>query len=258
MTQIHPTAIVSPGAQIGEGVEIGPYCTIGENVVIGDGTRLISHVVIDGHTTLGKNCNIFPFACLGMQTQDLKYRGGTTYAIIGDNTTLRECVTVNTGTRDGEATKIGNRCHIMAYCHISHGTVLGNEVIMSNTTQLAGETIVEDRAVISGLVGVHQFCRIGSLAMIGGGTAVSQDCPPYMITTGSGSEAAVRGLNTVGLRRHNVPQETRSALKQAYRLLYREGLNHSQACARIQSDLPDLPEIRHLLEFYASSQRGVL
>ena len=257
MTSIHPTAIVAKGAQIGENVEIGPYCVIGGHVAIGDGTRLLSHVVIDGHTTLGRNCSIFPFACLGMMTQDLKYNGGTTYAVIGDDTTLREYVTVNTGTRDGEATLIGNGCLIMAYCHVSHGTRIGNQVIMSNSTQLAGESVIEDQAVVSGLVGVHQFCRIGSLAMIGGGSAITQDCPPYMITSG-GSEPAVRGLNVVGLQRHNFPQETRSALKHAYRLLYREGLNHSQACARIKAELPDIPEIRHLLEFYANSSRGVL
>ena len=257
MTNIHPTAIVSPSAQIGEDVDIGPYCIVGPDVVLGDGTRLISHVVVDGHTTVGKNCRIFPFACIGMLTQDLKYNGGTTYAIIGDNTTLREYVTVNTGTRDGEATKIGSGCLVMAYCHVAHGTCLGNQVIMSDSTQLAGEVKVEDQAVISGMVAVHQFCRIGTLAMIGGCSGVTQDCPPYMITAG-GSDPSVRGLNTVGLQRHNFPQETRTILKHAYRLIYREGLNHSQACARIREELPDIPEIRHLLEFYETSQRGVL
>ena len=255
MSNIHSTAIIQPGAQIDEGVVIGPYCVIGPHVKIGAGTVLQSHVVVDGHTTIGRDCQLFPFACIGMKTQDLKYAGGITYAEIGDQTVLREFSTVHTGTKDGEVTRIGRKCLIMAYCHVAHGCVVGNEVIMSNSSQLAGEAKVEDSAIIAGMVGVHQFCRIGTLAMIGGATKVRQDCPPYMIT--DGEQATVVGPNIVGLQRHGIPQETRSALKEAYRLIYREGLNRSQAMERIKYEVPDLPEIRHLVEFYQQSTRGV-
>ncbi|MFZ4396496.1 MAG: acyl-ACP--UDP-N-acetylglucosamine O-acyltransferase [Kiritimatiellia bacterium] len=255
MSNIHSTAIIQPGAQIDEGVAIGPYCVIGPHVKIGAGTVLQSHVVVDGHTTIGRDCQLFPFACIGMKTQDLKFAGGTTYAEIGDQTVLREFSTVHTGTKEGEVTRIGRKCLIMAYCHVAHGCVVGNEVIMSNSSQLAGEAKVEDSAIIAGMVGVHQFCRIGTLAMIGGATKVRQDCPPYMIT--EGEQATVIGPNIVGLQRHGIPQETRSALKEAFRLIYREGLNRSQAMERIKYEVPDLPEVRHLVEFYQQSTRGV-
>ncbi|MEI6212263.1 MAG: acyl-ACP--UDP-N-acetylglucosamine O-acyltransferase [bacterium] len=255
MSNIHSTAIIQPGAQIEEGVVIGPYCVIGPHVKIGAGTVLQSHVVVDGHTTIGRDCQLFPFACIGMKTQDLKFAGGITYAEIGDQTVLREFSTVHTGTKEGEVTRIGRKCLIMAYCHVAHGCVVGNDVIMSNSSQLAGEAKVEDCAIIAGMVGVHQFCRIGTLAMIGGATKVRQDCPPYMIT--DGEQATVIGPNIVGLQRHGIPQETRSALKEAYRLIYREGLNRSQAMERIKYEVPDLPEIRHLVEFYQQSTRGV-
>ncbi len=255
MPTIHPTAIIHPDAQIGDGVAIGPYCVIGQHVKLGVGTTLQSHVVVDGHTTIGRECQLFPFACIGMKTQDLKYAGGITYAEIGDQTVLREFSTIHTGTKDGEVTKVGSKCLIMAYCHIAHGCVVGNEVIMSNSSQLAGEAKVEDYAIIAGMTGVHQFCRIGTLAMVGGATKVRQDCPPYMIT--DGEQAAVVGPNIVGLQRHGVPAETRAALKEAFRLLYREGLNRSQAMERIKYEVADLPEIRHLVEFYQQSTRGV-
>ena len=252
---IHPTAVIHPGAQLGEGVAVGPYCVIGEHVKLGDGSMLQSHVVVDGRTTIGRECQLFPFACIGLKTQDLKFAGGATYAEIGDRTVLREFSTIHTGTKDGEITKVGAGCLIMAYCHVAHGCVVGNEVIMANAAQLAGEVKVEDRAIIGGMTGVHQFCRIGAMAMIGGGTKVRQDCPPYMIT--DGTDAVVLGPNAIGLQRRGVSQEVRNALKEAFRLLYREGLNRSQALERIPREVPDLPEIRRLVEFYRQSQRGV-
>jgi UDP-N-acetylglucosamine acyltransferase len=255
MKNIHPTAVIHPGARIGEDVSIGPYCAIGEHVAIGDGTTLQSHVVVDGHTTVGRQCQLFPFACIGMKTQDLKYAGGTTFAEIGDRTVLREFATVHTGTKDGEVTRVGAGCLIMAYCHVAHGCEVGDDVIMSNAAQLAGEVKIEPYAIIGGMTGIHQFCRIGTMAMVGGATKVRQDCPPYMIT--DGSEAAVVGPNIVGLQRRGVSAEVRSALKEAFRLLYREGLNRAQALERIKYEVPDLPEIRHLAEFYAQSTRGV-
>ena len=162
---------------------------------------------------------------------------------------------MHTGTKDGEVTRIGRKCLIMAYCHVAHGCVVGNEVIMSNSSQLAGEVQVEDFAIIAGMTGIHQFCRIGTLAMIGGATKVRQDCPPYMIT--DGETATVIGPNIVGMQRRGISQETRSALKEAYRLLYREKLNRSQALERIKYEVPDFPEVRHLVEFYQQSTRGV-
>ena len=255
MSDIHPTAIVAPGAQLGEGVTIGPYCTVGPNVRIGDGTVLMSHVVVDGHTTLGANCRLFPFACIGMQTQDLKFAGGTTYAEVGDRTTLREYVTINTGTREGEVTRVGAGCLLMAYCHVAHGCRLGDGVIMSNASQLAGEVEIESQAILAGVVAVHQFVRIGTMAMVGGLSKVQQDCPPYMLT--DGNPPTVRGLNSVGLQRRGVSSETRLALKQAFRLLHRKGLSTATACATIRETLPESPEIEHLLAFYAASTRGV-
>ena len=256
MTSIHSTAIVQPGAQLGENVTVGPYAVIGPNVRIGDGTVLQSHAVVDGHTTIGRNCQLFPFACIGMKTQDLKFAGGVTYAEIGDETVLREFSTVNTGTRDGEVTRVGRRCLIMTYCHVAHGCEVGNEVIMSNATQLAGEVKVEDQAIIAGVCGVHQFCRVGRLAMVGGMSRIAQDVPPFMIT--DGNPASVRGPNLVGLQRHDIPAETRAALKQAFKLVYHEGLNRTQALARIRAEVPDSPEVRHFVAFYEQSQRGVL
>jgi UDP-N-acetylglucosamine acyltransferase len=255
MSNIHPTAIIQPGAEIAEGVTIGAYSVIGPHVRIGTGTVLQSHVVVDGYTTIGQNCQLFPFACIGMKTQDLKFKGGITYAEVGDHTVLREFSTIHTGTKEGEVTRVGQKCLIMAYCHIAHGCVVGNDVIMSNSAQLAGEVKVEDGAIIAGMTGVHQFCRIGRMAMIGGASKIRQDCPPYMIT--EGEDAKVAGPNIVGLQRHSVPAETRAALKEAYRLIYREGLNRSQAMERIKYEVPDLPEIRHLVEFYQQSTRGV-
>ena len=256
MATIHPTAIVHPGAQLGENVVIGPYSIIGEHVELGDNTEVQSHVVVDGHTRIGRNCRLFPFACIGMQTQDLKYAGGTTYAEIGDGTTLREFATVHTGTRDGEVTRIGQKCLIMAYVHIAHGCQVGNEVILSNAVQLAGEVEIEDMAIVSGMSGVHQFTRIGTMAMVGAATKIAQDVPPYMLV--ADIPAMVRGPNAVGLQRRNVSPEARAAIKQAYKLLYREGLNRTQAIERIRAEVTDCPEIRHLTSFVEKSTRGTL
>lgn len=241
---------------MGDNVTIGPYSVIGANVSIGDGADLQSHVVVDGHTKIGRNCKLFPFACIGMQTQDLKFAGGTTYAEIGDGTTLREFTTVHTGTRDGEVTRVGQKCLIMAYCHIAHGCRVGNEVIMSNSAQLGGEVEIEDMAILSGMAGVHQFCRVGRMAMIGATCKIAQDVPPYMLV--ADAPATVRGINVVGMQRRNVPPESRAAVKHAYKLLYREGLNRSQALERIRAEVMDCPEIRHLMSFVEQSTRGIL
>ncbi len=255
MTDIHATAVIHPKAQIGAGCRIGPYCVIGEHVTLGDRCQLHSHVVIDGHTTLGADNQIFPFASIGLRTQDLKWKGGATRTEIGERNTFRESVTVHSATSEGNATIVGSDNHILAYCHIAHDVKLGNRVIMSNVATLAGHVVVEDAAVIGGLAAIHQFCRIGRMSMIGGCSKVVQDVPPFMIT--DGNPATTRMINKHGLERNGVTDEAQAALKKACRILFREGLSIPNALARIEADLPPLPEVRHLLEFARSSERGL-
>ncbi len=252
---ISPTALIHPKAQIGEGCVVGPYCVIGEHVILGDRCRLHSHVVIDGHTALGEENEIFPFACIGLKTQDLKWKGGVTRARIGDRNTFREYVTIHSATGDGEETVVGSHNHILAYCHIAHNVTLGNHVIMSNVATLAGHICVEDHAVIGGLAAVHQFCRIGAMSIIGGCSKVVQDVPPYMLA--DGNPARTRTVNKIGLERNGVSEQAQAALKQAHRMLFRERLTIPNALAKIEADLPPLPEITHLVEFVRASQRGI-
>jgi UDP-N-acetylglucosamine acyltransferase len=252
---IAPSAVVHPQARIGPGCVIGPYCVIGENVTLGRNCRLHSHVVIDGHTTLGDDNEIFPFACLGLKTQDLKWKGGLTRTVIGSHNTFREYVTINSATSDGEVTTVGSHNHILAYCHVAHNVTVGDHVIMSNVATLAGHIVVEDRAVIGGLAAVHQFCRIGAMSIIGGCSKVVQDVPPYMMA--DGNPARTRALNKVGLERNGVSEETQVALKQALRILFRAGLTQEKALATIENELPPLPEIKHLAGFIRASERGI-
>jgi UDP-N-acetylglucosamine acyltransferase len=252
---IHPTAIIHPKAQVPSACHVGPYCVIGEHVKLGDNCQLHSHVVIDGHTTLGRDNEIFPFASIGLKTQDLKWKGGTTRTEIGDNNTFREYVTIHSATSDGEVTRVGSRNHILAYCHVAHNVVLGNNVIMSNVATLAGHVTVEDHAVIGGLAAIHQFCRIGAYSIIGGCSKVVQDVPPYMLA--DGNPAVTRTINKVGLERNNISEAAQSALKQAYKILFRDKLTIPNALAKIESDLPRLPEIKHLVEFIRKSERGI-
>jgi UDP-N-acetylglucosamine acyltransferase len=252
---IHPTAIIDPRAQIGAGCEIGPYCVIGPDVVLGEGCRLHSHVIVDGHTTLGRDNEIYPFASLGLKTQDLKWKGGVTRTQIGDGNTFRECVTVHSATGDGETTVIGSHNHILAYCHLAHNVVLGDHIIMSSYAGLAGHVIVEDHAVLAGYVAVHQFCRIGKMVIIGGCSKVRQDVPPFMLA--DGNPAKVCTINKVGLERNGVPETTLNALRQACKILFREGLSVPNALARIEAELPPSPELTHLIEFVRSSPRGI-
>lgn len=252
---IHPTAILHPKAKIGAGCEIGPYCVIGEHVTLGPKCRLHSHVVIDGHTTLGRENEIFPFASVGLKTQDLKWAGGITRTQIGDRNTFREYVTIHSATSDGEVTTVGSNNHILAYCHLAHNVTLGNHVIMSNVATLGGHVTVEDHAVIGGLAAVHQFCRIGTMTMIGGCSKVVQDIPPYMI--GDGNPATTRTINKVGLERNGVSEAAQTALRAAYKILFRERLTISNALAKIEKKLPPLPEVQHLIQFVRTSERGI-
>ena len=252
---IHPTAVIHAKAQIGANCHIGPYCVIGEHVILGPECHLHSHVVIDGHTSLGARNEIFPFASIGLKTQDLKWKGGITRTQIGDDNTFREYVTIHSATSDGEVTSVGSRNHILAYCHLAHNVVLGNNVIMSNVATLAGHVTVEDHAVIGGLAAVHQFCRIGKMAIIGGCSKVVQDVPPFMLADGNPAET--RTINKVGLERNNISEEAQAALRQAFKILIREGLTVSNALTRIEAEVPRLPEILHLTHFVRTSSRGI-
>jgi UDP-N-acetylglucosamine acyltransferase len=251
---IHSSAIVHPRAQIGAGCEIGPYCVIGEHVALGDGCKLHSHVVIDGHTKLGKENDIFPFASIGLKSQDLKWKGGLTRLEIGDRNTIRECATIHSATGDGEATIIGSENTILAGSHIGHNVVMGNRVIVSMAA-LAGHVLVEDHALVGGLAAVHQFCRIGRMAMIAGCSKVVSDVPPFMIVDGNPAET--RTINKIGMERNGVSEEAQTAMRQAYKILFREGLTIPNALAKIESELPKLPEIQHLVNFVRTSERGI-
>jgi UDP-N-acetylglucosamine acyltransferase len=253
--QIHPTAVVHPRAEIGADCLVGPYCVIGEQVTLGSGCRLHSHVVIDGHTRLGKQNQVYPFASIGLRTQDLKFKGGDTQTLIGDYNTIRENVTINSATGDGEATIIGSYNNLLAYCHVAHNVTIGNHVIMSNVGTLAGHVVVEDYAVIGGLAAVHQFCRIGRMAIIGGCSKVVQDVPPYMLADGNPAET--RTVNKVGLERNSVSEEIQTALRQAFKILFREGLTIPNALTRIEQELPLTAELQHLIQFVKASERGI-
>ena len=252
---IHPTAIINPKAKIGFGCEVGSYCVIGEQVVLGENCKLHSHVVIDGHTNLGRENEIFPFASIGLKTQDLKWKGGVTRTEIGDGNTFREYVTIHSATGDGEVTRVGSDNHILAYCHVAHNCVLGSGIIMSNVATLAGHVTVEDYAVIGGLAAVHQFCRIGKMAMIGGCSKVVQDVPPFMMADGNPAET--RTVNKTGMERNGISEDAQGALRQAYKILFREGLTVSNAIAKVEEQLPPFPEIRHLVQFVRASERGI-
>ncbi len=253
--RIHPTAVIDPAAVLGTDCDIGPYCVLGAGVRLGDRCRLHSHVVLDGEITLGSDNEIFPFACLGLKTQDLKWKGGVTRVEIGDRNVFREYVTVHSATSDGGVTRVGSDNHFLAYVHLAHDVQLGNHIVMSNVGTLAGHVIVEDHVIIGGLAAVHQFCRIGRFAMIGGCSKVVQDIPPFMM--GDGNPAETRFINKVGLERNGFNPEVIKSLTQAYKILFREGLTVSNALARIVAELPSSPELDHLVAFCRSSARGI-
>jgi len=252
---IHPTAIIHEAAIIGQGCHIGPYCVIGEHVQMGQGNHLHSHVVVDGHTQIGDDNTFFPFSTIGMRTQDLKWEGGVTHTRIGDRNTIREYVSIHSATGEGDATCIGSDNHLLAYVHIAHDVQLGNHIIMSNVATLAGHIVVEDLVVIGGLAGIHQFCRVGQHAIIGGCSKVVQDVAPYMMV--DGNPARTRALNKVGLERRGFTPEALQALKKAYRILFRSGLTLGNAIEKANQEVADMPEVRRLLDFLRSSERGV-
>ncbi len=258
---IHPLAFVCEGAQVHPEAEVGPFAYVGPDVVLDRGVKLHHHATVEGHTHLGEDCEVFPNACIGTKTQDLKWRpGNITHVEIGPRTVLRECVTIHQGTTDGSKTVIGSDCLIMAYCHVAHGCELGNHIIMSNSVQVAGECVIEDHAIIGGTSAILQFTHVGAFAMVGGGTQLRKDAPPYMLAMGT-ENLVVRGLNSVAIRRHpeHFSPEAFGALKDAYQFLYSEGLPRAVALERIAKELPQCPEIKHLLDFYANaSKHGVI
>lgn len=256
MADIHKTAVVSKKAEIDEEVQIGPYCVVGDGVKISKGTRLLSHVQIEGKTEIGENCQIYPFTVIGFPPQDIKYKGEPTGVKIGNNNIIREFTTIHRASVSGDGlTVVGDNCFIMAYVHIAHDCKIGNHVIMANLATLAGHVLVEDYVFIGGMVAVHQFTRIGAYSMIGGFSGVGQDIPPY--TMASGPRAKLYGLNTVGLKRRGFSEETINILKRAYKILFREKLQLKEALEKLERELPKTKEIEHLIEFIEANKRGI-
>jgi len=257
MAKIHPTAIVDPTADLAEGVSVGPYSIIQGQVVVGPDTEIGSHVVIKEYTTIGARCRIFQFAALGEVPQDLKFKGELSHLVIGDDNTVREFATMHRGTAGGGGvTRVGHGNLFMAYTHVAHDCIIGDGVVMSNAASLAGHIVVEDRAILGGFVVVHQFSRIGRHAFIGGASAVTRDVPPY--TMAVGNRAKLVGLNLVGLKRSGFADGTVQSLRQAFELLFTSGLNLKEAMAQVREDVPQTPEIQHLLWFVENSERGLV
>ena len=257
---IHPTAIVAEGAVVPDSCTVGPYCTVGGNVVLGEQCELVSHVVLDGHTTFGARNKIFSFACIGIAPQDLKYAGEPTGVEIGDDNSIREYVTISRGTSGGGGlTTVGDGCLIMAYTHIGHDSHIGHGCILANAATLAGHVTVEDFAVVGALCPIHQFCRIGKHAYIGGATTITQDVLPYSLTSVERNNHAY-GINKVGLERKGFTPAQIKELRSAFRLLTNSKLNTSQALEAIQKKLADGADdhVRYLAEFVAKSERGVI
>lgn len=253
---IHPTAIISPDAHLEEGVEIGPYVVIGSDVKIGKNTIIGPHTVIDDYVHIGEGNRIFQFCSIGAPPQDLKFGGEKTRVIIGNFNTIREFVTIHRATTaDIGVTIVGDHNLLMAYCHVAHNCKLGDRIIMSNAATLAGHIHIEDYAIISGLTGVHQFCRLGAHCMIGGASAVVKDVPPYCIA--QGNHAKLFGLNLVGLKRRDFSEKTIKAIKDAYRIIFRSDLVLEAALKKAQDEVEDIPEVNHFIKFIKESARGV-
>lgn len=253
---IHPTAIVHPKAKIAEGVEIGAFTVIGEHASIGKDTKIASHVLIEGWTTIGERNQIFPFSCIGTPPQDIGYRNEETYLIIGNDNVIRESATIHRATtKEDRITVIGNSNFLMAYSHVAHDCKLGNHIIMANSAGLGGHITVGDYAILGGIVAVHQFVRIGEYAIIGGQSAVSQDIPPYV--SAAGNRAKLYGLNLVGLKRRGFSEEAISNLKKAYRIIFRSGLILEEALSKVKEELGGSQEAMRLMEFMKNSKRGI-
>lgn len=255
---VHPTAIVAPGAQVPESCTVGPYCTVGAEVVLGEGCELVSHVVLDGHSMFGDRVKVYAFAALGVAPQDLKYAGEPTRLEVGSDTVIREYVTISRGTAGGGGTtRVGSNCLIMAYVHIGHDSQIGDGCILANGATLAGHVTVEDYANVGALCPVHQFCRIGRHAYVGGGTTITQDVLPFSLTSAK-RETHAYGLNKVGLERRGFSRDQLRELQHAYRLLLAAKMNTTQALEKLRREASASEEVRYLLNFIESSTRGVL
>jgi UDP-N-acetylglucosamine acyltransferase len=257
---IHPTAIIDPEASLGESVEVGAYAIVGPRVTLGDGCRIGAHAIVESHARIGRGTRIFSFASVGAPPQDLKFRGEETWVEIGEGSTIREYVTVNRGTvPGGGTTRVGNGVLLMAYCHVAHDCHVRDRVIMANAATLGGHVDVGEGAIIGGLVGVHQFVRIGSYAIIGALSGIPLDIPPYVtaVVARGKKGTGLYGLNLIGLKRNRFSEQTIAELKKAYRILFRSGLPMREALLRAETETESLPEVRNLLEFVRSSKRGV-
>jgi UDP-N-acetylglucosamine acyltransferase len=255
--QIHSTAIVHPKASLADDVEVGPFCLIGEHVTIGKGTRLLSHVTVDGWTDIGERNELHPFASIGGPPQHLGYKGEPTKVVIGHDNIFREYVTVNRATvPGGGVTSLGSKNFLMAYVHVAHDCRLGSHLIMANAASLAGHITIGDHAIIGGLTGIHQYVRIGSYSMVGGCCAISQDLPPFMRAAG-GYRARMHGLNSVGLRRHGFSPDRISVLKRAYDMLFRSGHRVAEATRLAKAEFGDQPDVMTILGFLEGTKRGI-
>lgn len=256
MSSVHPTAVVDPRAELGADIEVGPYCVVGEFVKLGNRNRLLSHVVLQGHTILGDGNVIYPFASVGTTPQDLKYKGEPSELQIGSGNTIREYVSLNPGTTGGGmVTKVGDQNLLMMYCHIAHDCIVGNRNVIANGATLGGHVTVEDNVIVGGLVGIHQFVRIGTGAILGAGSMVSKDVPPYCNATGD--RATLRGLNLEGLRRRGFDRATVKAIRQAYRIVFQSKLRTEEALRRVREELAGVPQVEKFVQFIAGSQRGI-
>jgi UDP-N-acetylglucosamine acyltransferase len=255
LRHIHPTAVIHPDAELGSGVVVGPYAIIGPNVVVGAGTRIDSHALIERDTRIGNDCRIHHGAVLGTDPQDLKYADEETYLVVGHRTVIREYATLNRGTTARGRTEVGSDTLIMAYVHVAHDCVVGDNVILSNAVNMGGHVVIEDWAAIGGVTAVHQFVRVGCHAFVGGASRVQKDVPPFVKAAGNPIE--LFGLNSVGLQRRGFTDHVRRELKRAYRLFFHSSLNVSQALERARLELEPLPEIVHFLDFVEESERGI-
>ncbi len=253
--RIHPSAIVSPKAKLADSVSVGPFSIISDNVAIGADTKIGSHCVIEGNTAIGKGCEIFTGAVVGSRPQDLKFKGEKVFLEIGNNNIIREYCTLNPGTQEGGKTLIGDNNLLMAYSHIAHDCRVGNGCVLANNCTLAGHVTIEDKAVIGGIVAIHQFVRIGMLSIIGGCSKVVQDIPPF--STCDGHPARVYGLNLIGLRRKGVSKDSIKQIDQAFKIFFNSGLSLKHALERVEKELQKTEEISYLVNFAKNSERGM-
>jgi UDP-N-acetylglucosamine acyltransferase len=253
---LHPTAIIEPGAQLGPDVEVGAYGFVGRGVTLGAGTRLHHHASVEGNTVLGEACEVFPYACIGGKSQDLKFKGGKPGLAIGARNVFREYVTVHCATNDGDFTRMGSDNVLLGACHVAHDCTIGSHIVMSNGAMLAGHVVVEDRVVIGGYGGIHQFCRLGAFSMLSATAKLVHDLPPYFIADGTPAE--VRAINRIGLERNGFTALQLDRVKQIYRVLYRDGLNRTQALEKLASHADaESDEFKRVLAFAKSSERGL-